>query len=355
MASTDAATSRCTANWSRVWISISTSKVGGDRRSRTVFCVPRRRASSSDKVTDSMPPIKSERVGLSMRFSRLLPWAVPISCTPRSAMVRAAMASSSRPISSMTITSGLWFSTASIITSCWRDGVATCIRRARPTAGCGTSPSPPISFEVSTMTTRLFSARMRAASRNKVVLPTPGRPSKSKLLPSSIKSWMMSMVPYTARPTRKVSPTTSPRRLRIPEMRCRVRSMPARLSSSKSPRRSTTYWISSWVTSRSTSTTSSVVKREVGTRPKSKMTSSRSLLLLRSRTADSISWGNTDSRASRSSVIWRLVISNPFGFARLRERRMDWGGRFGAAIGHRDAASLFRFERQGSALGHHGL
>ena len=31
------------------WISISTSKVGGARLSRTVFWVPRRRASSSDK------------------------------------------------------------------------------------------------------------------------------------------------------------------------------------------------------------------------------------------------------------------------------------------------------------------
>jgi hypothetical protein len=34
-------------------------------------------------------------------------------------MVRAAAASSSVPISSMTMTSGMWFSTASIITACW--------------------------------------------------------------------------------------------------------------------------------------------------------------------------------------------------------------------------------------------
>ena len=54
----------------------------------------------------------------------------------------------------MTMTSGLWFSTASIITSCWSIGSRTCMRRARPTAGCGTSPSPPISLEVSTMITR---------------------------------------------------------------------------------------------------------------------------------------------------------------------------------------------------------
>ena len=37
-----------------------------------------------------MPPIRSESVGFIIRFSSVLPWAVPISCTPRSAMVRAA-------------------------------------------------------------------------------------------------------------------------------------------------------------------------------------------------------------------------------------------------------------------------
>ncbi len=68
--------------------------------------------------------MRSESVGLSMRLSRLLPCAVPMSWTPRSAMVRAASASSSVPISSMTMTSGMWFSTASIITACWRSGRA---------------------------------------------------------------------------------------------------------------------------------------------------------------------------------------------------------------------------------------
>jgi len=153
-----------------------TVKVGGERRSSTVFWVPRRRASSSESVTDSTPPTRSERVGLSSRFSSPLPCAVPINCTPRSAIVRAASASSSRPISSITITSGLWFSTASIMTSCCREGFGTCIRRACPTAGWGTSPSPPISFEVSTITTRCFCAKVRAASRSMVVLPTPGFP-----------------------------------------------------------------------------------------------------------------------------------------------------------------------------------
>ena len=123
-----------------------TSNVGGALRSRTLFCVRRRRASSSPRVTLWIPPMRSESVGLSMRLSRLLPWAVPMSWTPRSAMVRAACASSSVPISSMTMTWGMWFSTASIITSCCIEGVRTCIRRALPMAGCGMSPSPAISL-----------------------------------------------------------------------------------------------------------------------------------------------------------------------------------------------------------------
>src|SRR5437899_567884 len=36
-----------------------------------------------------MPPTRSERVGFSMRFSSVLPCAVAMSCTPRSAIVRA--------------------------------------------------------------------------------------------------------------------------------------------------------------------------------------------------------------------------------------------------------------------------
>ena len=101
-----------------------TSKVGGALRSRTLFWVRRRRASSSPRVTLWIPPMRSDRVGLSIRLSRLLPCAVPISWTPRSAIVRAACASSSVPISSMTMTWGMWFSTASIITSCCSDGRA---------------------------------------------------------------------------------------------------------------------------------------------------------------------------------------------------------------------------------------
>src|SRR6266487_1983501 len=58
------------------------------------------------------------------------------------------------------------------------------------------SPSPPISFEVSTMTTRLrsSSASRRAHSRSIVVLPMPGRPSSRMLWPLTTMSQMISPV-----------------------------------------------------------------------------------------------------------------------------------------------------------------
>ena len=58
---------------------------------------------------------------------------------------------------------------------------ATCMRRARPMPACAMSPSPPISLEVSTITTRLLCASdsNRAISRITVVFPTPGRPCVS--------------------------------------------------------------------------------------------------------------------------------------------------------------------------------
>ena len=186
-----------------------------------------------------------------MMFSSSLPCAVAISVTPRSAMVRAAAASRSVPISSMMMTSGMWFSTASIITACCSSGAGTCIRRALPMPGCGMSPSPAISLEVSTTITRLFSssAMKRATSRSIVVLPTPGRPRSRTLCSVRTRSSMMRIVPKTARPTRQVRPTMRRLRLRMQEMRCSVRSMPARLSLVKSPMRSTTYSMSSSDTS----------------------------------------------------------------------------------------------------------
>lgn len=52
------------------------------------------------------------------------------------------------------------------------------MRRARPMPACAMSPSPPISLDVSTMTTRLLcvSESSRAISLITVVFPTPGRP-----------------------------------------------------------------------------------------------------------------------------------------------------------------------------------
>jgi len=57
------------------------------------------------------------------------------------------------------------------MTSCCLVASATCILRALPMAGWGTSPSPPISLEVSTITTRLCSSSdsVRAISRMAVV------------------------------------------------------------------------------------------------------------------------------------------------------------------------------------------
>ncbi len=85
------------------------------------------------------------------------------------------------------------------------------------------------------ITTRFWSssASTRAISRRAVVLPTPGRPNIKIDLPLSTRSRIVAIVPNTARPTRQVRPITSPRRLRMALIRCRVCSMPARLSPPK--------------------------------------------------------------------------------------------------------------------------
>ena len=95
---------------------------------------------------------------------------------------------SSVPISSMTMTSGMWFSTASIITAC------CCVGRAAPACaargrcpGCGMSPSPAISLRGVHDHDALVRARPparappRAASSS---CPRPGRPSSSMLRPT---------------------------------------------------------------------------------------------------------------------------------------------------------------------------
>ena len=76
----------------------------------------RRRLVKPLSATACTPPTKSANVGFLIKFSNNCPCAVPMSCTPRSAIVLHANASASVPISSTMITSGMWFSTASIMT-----------------------------------------------------------------------------------------------------------------------------------------------------------------------------------------------------------------------------------------------
>ncbi len=78
-ASTVCATSWYSATRWYAWISTSVWNVGGALRSRTLFCVPRRLASSSESVTVCIPPTRSERVGFNIRFSSVLPCAVAMS------------------------------------------------------------------------------------------------------------------------------------------------------------------------------------------------------------------------------------------------------------------------------------
>mmetsp|Transcript_8006 Transcript_8006/g.29972 ORF Transcript_8006/g.29972 Transcript_8006/m.29972 type:complete len:269 (+) Transcript_8006:2765-3571(+) len=235
--STATPTSRCTRHRPISSISTATPNVGGPSRSKTLFCTLRRRASSSPKVTLVTPPTKSFSVGFFNRFSRVCPCAVAIICTPRCDIVRAAAASSSVPISSTTTTSGVWFCTASIKTWCCSLGDGTCMRRALPIPGWGISPSPPISLDVSTITTRRPHSTLntRDISRIAVVLPTPGRPNSKIETPVCSKSFTKSALPSTARPTRHVNPTTTPDRFRITDTRCSVSFTPARLSPPTSP------------------------------------------------------------------------------------------------------------------------
>ena len=58
---------------------------------------------------------------------------------------------------------------------------------------------------------------------------------KSIELPDATRSAAIAALPSTARPARHVRPTMRPSRLRMQEMRCSVRSIPALLSSPKSP------------------------------------------------------------------------------------------------------------------------
>mmetsp|Transcript_13737 Transcript_13737/g.43449 ORF Transcript_13737/g.43449 Transcript_13737/m.43449 type:complete len:233 (-) Transcript_13737:1070-1768(-) len=80
--STASATSATIRHFWRATISMATSKVGGASLSRIDFCTPRLLASSSPRVTEVMPPTRSEREGFLRTFSSTWPWQVPTSCTP---------------------------------------------------------------------------------------------------------------------------------------------------------------------------------------------------------------------------------------------------------------------------------
>mmetsp|Transcript_4807 Transcript_4807/g.13885 ORF Transcript_4807/g.13885 Transcript_4807/m.13885 type:complete len:208 (+) Transcript_4807:1659-2282(+) len=200
----------------------------------------------------------------------------------------------------------MWFSTASIITRCCCEGSGTCILLAPPIAGCGTSPSPPISLLVSMMTTRLCNSSLStlAISRITVVLPTPGLPKKRIELGESTISRIMSTCPVTALPTRQVRPTIAPRRLRIAEIRCSVPSTPARLSPPKSPSADAACSKSSCVITSSRRYSPPFFppkKRASGRRPRSNTTSSSSERCGWQATCLLIFSGSTHSNESRSS------------------------------------------------------
>ena len=254
------------------WISSAISKVDGAFLSKILFDVPRRFASSSPSVTYCIPPTKSVITGFLIKFSKAFPCAVPTNWTPRSAIVRAAAASSSVPISSIIIISGIWFSTASIITWCWFWGLATCILRDLPIDGCGKSPSPAISLEVSIIITRLpiSSDKTRAISLIDVVLPTPGRPKINIDFCFSKRSRITLTVPKTALPIRQVKPIMLPCRFRIELIRWSVLSIPARLSPLNLPNFFIIWSKSCQTIIRYDKYSVSLAKRTSGRRPRSK-------------------------------------------------------------------------------------
>mmetsp|Transcript_43 Transcript_43/g.147 ORF Transcript_43/g.147 Transcript_43/m.147 type:complete len:336 (+) Transcript_43:755-1762(+) len=201
----------------------------------------------------------------------------------------------------------MWFSTASTMTWCCLLGSGTCILLAFPIAGWGMSPSPPISFEVSTMTTRLFSssARTLAISRTTVVFPTPGLPSSNmeQGFSASSRSLIISTWPVTALPTLHVRPTTPPVLFLMALMRCSVPAMPALLSPPKAPTLSMAASRSSEVitSSRRISSQSAPRNLALGLLPKSITISSRLALSGWLASGSRRSEGKTSRMVSRSS------------------------------------------------------
>ena len=95
------------------------------------------------------------------------------------------------------------------------------------------SPSPAISFDVSTMMTRLFSSveSTRALSRKQRRLADSGTAEQQQALSGfdDVAQNVDGAVDGAADAARQTRQSLS-RRLRMAEMRCSVRSMPARLS-----------------------------------------------------------------------------------------------------------------------------
>mmetsp|Transcript_2666 Transcript_2666/g.5880 ORF Transcript_2666/g.5880 Transcript_2666/m.5880 type:complete len:259 (-) Transcript_2666:1775-2551(-) len=217
-----------------LWISTITSKQQGSLRSRTLFpAAPRSTTSPALSNTVCNPPSSLPRMGEFATSLMVVPCTVASSCTPRPSTSIAAMTSCAEPISSMTIASGVWFCTASSIVRCCCARTGTIMRRASPIAAWGMSPLPAISLLVSTISTRFVLAKKQAQSRRRVVLPAPGQPTSSTLLPCSSSLCSSRYMPGTLLPRRNVSPITTPDRLSLRDTRCRVLSMPARLSASE--------------------------------------------------------------------------------------------------------------------------
>mmetsp|Transcript_5330 Transcript_5330/g.6607 ORF Transcript_5330/g.6607 Transcript_5330/m.6607 type:complete len:321 (+) Transcript_5330:653-1615(+) len=302
------------------------SKVAGPARCALIFwkppppCfLPSFAAAASPSVVLSTPPT---RLRICLFFTSFLrsPCAEAIIRTPRCLHVRAASTSEERPISSITITSGVWFWTHSTMTPAWASSDGTIIRRARPMQGCGTSPSPAISLLVSTMQTLLSMASSRVASRTMVVFPLPGSP-RNRMLRSSpnSRSEIMSALPLTCLPTRIVRPITSPLRFLMPEIRCSCCSNPARLSLPKPPSLSSTASMSPIPITRSLAprrTRSPAIHAHAGRPLSSTMSDRRSVKSLSSvppaspflcRSSSAMSLGNK----SKSTPVSLLTTSGP--------------------------------------------
>ena len=186
-ASTVSATSSWTATRSQFWISTTTSKVGGALRSSTIFWVPRRRASSSPSVTrlDAADQVRQRRVQHQV-FERV---AVRGGDELHAALGDRARRGRLELGADLVDDDDLGHVVLDRLDHhrvLQRRACGTCMRRARPMAGCGMSPSPAISFDVSTMMTRL-SSRRRARARPRAASSScrrRGGPGSGSLCPT---------------------------------------------------------------------------------------------------------------------------------------------------------------------------